>query len=137
MLLSMNLETLRRRHGLEFALDVYGKAGFDAVDYELCGMVKDDNPFNGSDYRAIAEDIRRAADAKGIVINQTHAPFTFGKDLITDPIAYEEVVLARLARSLEISGIFGAKVCVVHPLQHLPYQGLQGGERHHGEARRH
>ena len=123
MLLSMNLETLLRKHGLEFALDTYRKVGFDAVDYELCCMVKDNDRFNGDGYRVIAEEIRRAADSRGLIINQTHAPFSFSKDLVADPVAYEEIVLPRLVRSLEISGIFGAKICVIHPLQHLPYQG--------------
>ena len=58
-----------------------------------------------------------------ISINQTHAPFSFSPKLWKDDAVYENKILPRILRSLEVSGILGADVAVVHPLHHFVYQG--------------
>ena len=121
MLLSANIETLLKTHDLAFAMDTYVNGGFTALDYPLWQMVDDDNPFNGSDYRALAEQVRLEAAKRGVPINQTHAPFTFHKGLLCDRAAYEEIVMPRLIRSIEITALLGGKVTAMHPLHHLDY----------------
>ena len=122
MLLSINIEVLLKNHNLDTAAEVFAKAGFPAIDYALCDMVNDANVFNGDAYRAEAEAVLRTVKSKGMVINQTHTPFTFAKPMYGDA-RFEEIVMPRMIRSLEISAMLGAKVAVVHPVHHIPYRG--------------
>ena len=121
MLLSANVETLMKTHDVAFAMDVFVNAGFTALDFPLWQMVNDDHPMNTPDYKLKAEEIRRMAAARGVPINQTHAPFTFAKALLTDPVAYEEIVMPRLIRAIEITALLGGKVTAMHPLHYLNY----------------
>lgn len=59
-----------------------------------------------------AYQLRKYADEIGIVCNQTHAPFP--TKLVWNE-EYNEFVMPYLIKSVEISGILGAKICVVHP----------------------
>ena len=122
MELSLNILRLSR-YGLEKNIDIYKKAGFTAMDYSLTEMKNANSRFNSQDYRAIAEEIRKLSDEKGMMINQTHAPFQFTAEQWDTPQIFEEVVFPTMVRSLEISAIFGAKVAVVHPIHHMVYRG--------------
>lgn len=122
MELSINIENLLWRYDLERAAEIYQKAGFTAVDYGLFKMAKDDNdPMNRADYRTTAEEIRRTVEAVGLKVNQTHAPFQFKN--WNDQNHFQTVIYPRLVRSLEISAMLGAKICVVHPLHYDEYHG--------------
>lgn len=123
MKLSMNVETLLKKHDIGYCINIYQNAGFTAVDYPLCNMVKDEDVFNRDDYKTAAEAIRRVADEKGMPINQTHAPFSFSKQIYENPVTFEEIVIPRSIRALEISAILGAKISVVHPLHYMTYAG--------------
>lgn len=123
MELSINIGNLLSRYDLETSIDLAKQAGFTAMDYSLMDMVSDDAPFNGDNYPELAYAVRALADAKGFPVNQTHAPFSFGSKLWGDPDYYQNVILPRMIRSIEISGILGAKVIVIHPLHHIPYRG--------------
>ncbi len=90
------------------------KAGFDAFDFNMCGN------YNGTDkllvarddYAQIALDVKKYADELGITCNQSHAPFPVHKD--TDDV-WNENIHTYLSRAIEITGILGGSVCVVHP----------------------
>lgn len=124
MKLSFTFAALEWRFGYEKSVALIRDAGFDAFDYSLDCMVKDDSPFNGPDWRAHAQRIRACADAAGLCINQTHAPFGFSVSrLWSNDQAYREIILPRIRRAIEISGIFGAEVCVIHPIHHGTYAG--------------
>ncbi len=121
MELSINVHNLFSRYDFETCAKLYRNAGFRCIDYSLEQMVKDDDIFNSSSWRDRAESIRHTCDELGLRINQTHAPFSFkGWD---DETRFREVILPRLHRAIEISGIFGAEVCVIHPLHHYVYRG--------------
>ena len=119
MELSINIRTLFRRYDFEQCARLYSEAGFDCVDYSLEEMVADDNIFNTDGWRERAEYVRRVCEGFGMRINQTHAPFSF--KTWKDDDSYREVILPRLHRAMEISAIFGAEVCVMHPLHHFVY----------------
>ncbi|MBQ8717060.1 MAG: sugar phosphate isomerase/epimerase [Clostridia bacterium] len=123
MKLSINLHSISDEYGFEKSVDVYKAAGFDAIDYSLMRMVYDDNPMNGTNYRDLALEVRRVVEEKGMTVNQTHAPFGFKAEQWDNEALFESVVLPRTARSIEISGLLGADVVVVHPIHHTPYQG--------------
>lgn len=88
------------------------ESGFTAFDCSLCRGDAYEALIESENYLAEAREVRRYADSIGFPCNQTHAPFPsarLGKD------DYNKETLPRLARSIEVSGILGAKVCVVHP----------------------
>ena len=121
MNLSVNIGNIMWHYSFSDSADIYKKAGFTACDYSVMRMIEDGNIFNTDGYREFAESERRVADEKGFPITQTHAPFAFKKELFLDPIAFEEIIFKRVARSIEISGILGAKTVIVHPLTYLHY----------------
>lgn len=121
--ISFTMSTIEWRYGYEGAMERIRKAGFRALDYSLDGMVRNDSPFVGTAWREHAGQIRACADRAGIRINQTHAPFSFSSALWRDRESYEAVILPRILRAIEISGIFGADVCVIHPIHHDRYLG--------------
>ena len=124
MKFSMNVETLLKRFDFAYAAKLYRSVGFDAVDFPLCAMaINDKDVFNLDTYRETAAEMRRIAEAEGLTINQTHAPFQFSKNEWSDEGLLEEKVMPRMIRSLEISAILGAKIAVVHPIHHLVYAG--------------
>ncbi len=123
MKLSTNMGNIMCRYDFAESIDRMKAAGFEAMDYSLMDMVDDNCPYNQDDYRALAESERAISDAKGIPVTQTHAPFTFSASQWDDPVYYNEVLFPRMVRCLEISGILGAKVCVVHPIHHTTYRG--------------
>ncbi len=100
-------------------------AGFDAVDFDLCGMVNDDHEFNGDDYVEIAKRYRAIIESNGLYVNQTHTPFTFKSCDYDNEEYYNNVILKRMVRSLEISAILGAETAIVHPLHYSEYHGFE------------
>ena len=121
--LSFTMGCIEYRFGYEKSMEYIRNAGFCATDYSLDSMVQDASPWNGAQWRAHAEAVRACADRLGIRINQTHAPFSFSHRLWKDETSYRDIILPRILRALEISGILGAKVAVVHPIHHDVYQG--------------
>lgn len=95
------------------------EAGFDAYDLSLFSMGRIDwstgqvkrvgHPLEGEAALAFVREIRRTADACGIICNQSHAPF---------PVSCPEI-RAMLPRALELTAEAGGKVCVIHPDNHL------------------
>ena len=119
MLVSCPTEVLESRlGGLDSTLKLLAEAGFDAYDITLCGMYKNDEHWANLDsYKAEAERLRALADSIGIVCNQSHAPFPSSvKEEEKNPEIFKKIV-----RSMEVASILGAKIIVVHPMQHLSY----------------
>ncbi len=104
----------------EEKLTALSYAGFDAYDFTMCGYctwTRDEN------YVAKASDLRKFADGTGIACNQTHAPYplVYEADKKRTAERFDEIV-----RSLEITSILGAKLCVVHPWNnYTPQQNAQ------------
>lgn len=123
MRVSFTLSSIEYRFGFERSMQLIREAGFPALDHSLDGMVSDKSPFCGDDWRAHAERVRACADRLGLKINQTHAPFSFSGSAWNNADLYRDVILPRIRRSIEISGIFGADTVIVHPIHHGVYQG--------------
>lgn len=119
MKLTMNVSPINGRHTYTDVLDIIVPAGFDSVDYMLNDLVFDNSEMYLADTKEYCERVRREAESRGITVEQTHAPFQFKYK--GDPDHLENVVIPRVARSLEMSALMGAKICVVHPLTHMTY----------------
>ncbi|MBQ6395335.1 MAG: sugar phosphate isomerase/epimerase [Atopobiaceae bacterium] len=106
----------RDYYGEEGAIDVIADAGFDAIDYNVCGLspeaFTETIEKKGVPY---AKELKAHAEEKGVYFCQSHAIFDYrfgiGYD-VSDRKFYEVV------KSLEFSAALGAPVSVVHCLPH-------------------
>lgn len=116
MKLSTQTDVLKRNFGYKKAIQFIKEAGFDCFDLSLFDIYKVDDEFSREDYRDVAKKLRDFSDSIGIECNQTHAPYPSYKkgDDEFNKIAFELNV-----KSLIISSIIGAKVCVIHASEEL------------------
>lgn len=98
--------------GSENAIPMLAKIGFDALDYSMFDLNREDNPVNHDDYRERMASFRRIADENGIIFNQTHAPFPCFKPGDEE---YNSTTYPQLIRALEATAILGAPFTVMHP----------------------
>lgn len=121
MLLSMTWGTYHKKgYSEEKTLDTLKIAGFDAIDFSFCESAEfyDETLGSKKTTEEYYRNLKKMADEKGLVFNQTHAPFgsSFNSEKETAK-RFDEIVL-----SMRNSALLGAKNIVVHPCQHLPYE---------------
>ena len=105
------------------AVELVAKAGFDAWDFSLFGIVKRDGAtgeltdgapcLSKANYIAYAKELRKIGEDLGIHCNQSHAPLSTGTPGMPE----------YLKRAIECTAVAGGKICVVHPV------GNEGTER--------
>ena len=88
------------------------EAGFTAYDASMVNGGLLDWMLYADDWQEKAKEFRAYADELGIKCNQSHAPFSSAR---ANDEKYNEWMFPRLIRAIEVSGILGVKVCVVHP----------------------
>ncbi len=99
------------------AVNLVAEAGFDALDLSLFRMNWEGDALAGPDYKQEVERIRIAAEKWGIKFEQAHAPFRF-----KDKSNMEGEVMPLTLRALEICGMLGVKIMVVHPIHYAHYR---------------
>ena len=115
MKISTEISSVSRIVGMEKAVELCAKAGFDAWDFSLFEMCKIDwrtvtvmnvqNELNGNNYIEFTRKLKKIGLDNGIVCNQSHAPF---------PVALPEV-RCYLERAIECTAEAGGEICVIHP----------------------
>ncbi len=138
MLISTEIEIFKKYGDNRKILKMLKQAGFEAYDFSMFLQTKESFMYC-DDYIKQAQALRAYADELGIVCNQTHAPFPvifpndkgYASHLLglieqgrgepfpeTENTAQDYTTLLRtlICRAVEISGILGAKNCVVHPV---------------------
>ncbi len=113
MLFSTNttIATDREEIGLEKGLSMLIDAGFTALDLSL---FKYDFAV-AEDALQTAKRLRSLADSRGVVFNQSHAPFGGGYE------KYTKLTAPNFPKIFEFVGILGVKNIIVHPLQNGRY----------------
>lgn len=96
------------------------EAGFTAYDFSMFDGGLADEILLADDYLERAKAFRAYADEIGIACNQTHAPMPTMTTRIErcGGLSLEDFNAkryAKICRAIEVSGILGAKVVVVHP----------------------
>ncbi len=109
MLVSTQTASFRKYGDMKKIIKLLKDAGFTAYDCSLGCEFKEPRNFLTKEE---AKELRAYADEIGIVCNQTHAPYHSA--LVGDD-AYNEAMLNAIIETVELSGILGAKICVVHP----------------------
>lgn len=95
------------------AVRMVAEAGFDAIDFSMFHMIKDDCPLNSGSYKNIVKELKNIADGYGKPFCQAHAPFPTLKDGDDE---YNKNMLPKIRRSIEIAGMLGVENIVVHPV---------------------
>ncbi len=111
MYVSTSTDPIDKLGDIRTVLRTLKEAGFDAYDYSMftscCTSV-----VGKENYLELAKEIRAYADELGMVCNQSHAPFPtwlIGKE------EYNAETFKKIVQAIEVTGILGGKLCVVHP----------------------
>ncbi len=116
MKISTEINSSAKRIGNERAVELVGKAGFDAWDFTMFSLAQFDwstnsviengHPLRGSNYLAHARKLKQIGLDNGIVCNQSHAPF---------PTHIPEIK-SYLKRAIECTAEAGGNICIIHPV---------------------
>ena len=109
MLISTNTVPLKKWGDNKKIIKLIKDVGFDAYDFTMYGVGKIECIIDQDDYKEKALELRKYADSIGIVCNQTHSYFPMAKDDYETRFKY-------VVRSIEVSGILGAKYVIIHPV---------------------
>lgn len=114
MKISTEIGSIAKISGMERAVELCAKAGFDAWDLSMFDMCRIDpsgnyvatpNGLMGNNCLKFARSLRRIGEDNGIVCNQSHAPF---------PVRIKAIE-ACLERAIECTAEAGGEICVIHP----------------------
>ena len=110
------------KFGEEKAVEIIAKAGFDAVDYCMLDLDKEDYVLNSDSYKAHALKLVEVAKRNNVYFNQGHAVGYI-------PHENHDIVIKKLieknSRAIEISGIMGIRTLVIHPVAFGNYIGRE------------
>lgn len=110
MKISTEVSSIAKKVGMEKAVELCARAGFDAWDFSMFDMHKlAAVPFagklNSSMYLSLARRLNRISKDCGIVCNQSHAPF---------PVLLP-AVRSVLELAIECTAEVGGEICIIHP----------------------
>lgn len=113
MKLSTTTGRLHRIFGFHKAIDILVDAGYDALDFSQF----DKEIYTAEHGREYYTEIRKYAESKGVIFNQSHAPFSSSfEDEEKTKKRFDEIVTA-----IKRASYLGVKNIIVHPCQHLDY----------------
>lgn len=115
--ISTNTSGFYSRMNIGDSVRLIRDAGFDCYDCTLCDLPEAVAPcFSKARFRKSALELRQYADSLGIICNQAHAEFPTSRGNKADAEIFQTLV-----ENVEAAAILGAKIIVVHPMQHLNY----------------
>ncbi len=113
MLISTSTEPFDKMGDIKSILVGLKEVGFEAYDYSMSYQsCKNTSIIPYEDWKERAIEIRKMADAIGIICNQSHAP---APSYIIGAEEYNKKVFVDIIKAVEVTGILGGKICVIHP----------------------
>ena len=112
MLISTEIGSFYRYGGNKKVIELLKNGGFEACDFTMMLDGRNDSLIDKNNYITLAKDLRSFIDGEGLIFNQAHAPFP---SAIPNNKEYNVKQIEFIKRALEVSGILGVKICVVHP----------------------
>lgn len=116
MIYSTTLDVLATNFGREKGIDIIADAGFPAIDFSL---FRDLDEVLGDNWKEYAKIMKDKADSRGVIFNQSHAPFGGGFEKYTKETA------PTFPRIFDFVAALGVKQIIVHPIQKIPYLGRE------------
>ena len=110
------------KFGEEKAIEIIAKAGFDAVDYCMLDLDKENYVLNSDSYKAHALKLVEVAKRNNVYFNQGHA---VGYIPHEDHDTVIKKLIEKNSRAIEISGIMGIRTLVIHPVAFGNYIGRE------------
>lgn len=98
--------------GTEAAIRLMAEVGFEALDYSMFDLNREDNPLNHDGWQKRMASFRKIAKECGIGFNQTHATFPSFKEGDEE---YNKANFPRLIRAIMATAELGAPIVVMHP----------------------
>ena len=114
MKLLTSTQLLSKKFGIKEAIHIIKESGFDGYDCAIQSLVPQKDTKEREYYLEMAREIRAYSDSLGIPCLQTHS---VSASLRSPEVFDHCFALEKL--SVEMSGILGADVSVVHPAFHL------------------
>ena len=109
---STEIASIAKKVGTKRAVELCGKAGFDAWDFSMFDLHKmmllpipGKSKLNSAKYLKLARELKKIGLDNGIVCNQSHAPF---------PVKLPPV-RSVLKLAIECTAEAGGKICIIHP----------------------
>lgn len=110
--ISTEIESFKQYGNAWEIVKMLKEVGFTAYDASMFTGGVFDEILYADNWEEKAREFRAYADNLGIVCNQSHAPFATARKGNDE---YNAQMLVKVNRAIEVSGILGAKNCVVHP----------------------
>lgn len=113
MRLSTTTGELASFFGFNKCIDILADAGYDCADFSQF----DEYVYKADLSKKFLTELRKYAEDKGIIFNQSHAPFGSSfKDVEKTKKRFEEITEA-----IKRASYLGVENIIVHPCQHLSY----------------
>ena len=133
MEISTELYSLYKLGDFKYIFTLLKESGFTAYDFSMNWEGLSSNIVCSDNYIEKAKKIRNIADEVGIKCNQSHAPLTRER---LGEFEYGEKGEELLKRAIQISGVLGAKICVIHqPKLHTAQENFKFFKKFEGLAR--
>ena len=110
--ISTEIESFKQYGNAWEIVKMLKEVGFTAYDASMFTGGVFDEILYAENWEEKAREFRAYADSLGIACNQSHAPFATARKGDEE---YNAKMLPKIKRAIEVSGILGAKICVVHP----------------------
>ncbi|MBR2951413.1 MAG: sugar phosphate isomerase/epimerase [Clostridia bacterium] len=112
MFISTEINSYKKMGDNRAIIKLLKESGFTAYDFSMFRGSLADEILLSDDYLDRAREFRAYADSIGLPCNQTHAPFA---TIRKGDEEWNKTMFPLVKRAIEVSGILGARVCVVHP----------------------
>lgn len=114
MKVSTSTEVIAEKYDDFTAIKIIAEAGYDAIDYSMFIMKDNDNHILNSDnYKEHILKVKEYANSLGLTFCQAHAPFP---TMIDGDEDYNQKMLPKVKRAIEIAGLLEIQNIVVHPV---------------------
>lgn len=120
MKISTEINSFRKLGDNKKVIKLLKDSGFDAYDFTMFFGGLGVELLEADDYLEKAKDLRAYADSIGIECNQAHAPYPTAIDdehtrMGMNAAEYNPFAHQKVCRAIEVAGVLGAKIVVVHP----------------------
>lgn len=102
------------------AIEMIAKAGFDAIDYSMTFVMRESHPLGTDEYKKHTDLLCETAKKNSVYFNQAHALTYIPAETREES---DRLLLEKNKKVIEIAGLMGINILVVHPVGTGEYIG--------------